>query len=62
MSGTVKLRDMSRNDREPLIHLENEDLMPLPAPLDVAEKDRAWACFQNKASTGTNAGWTIPAR
>jgi Fe-S oxidoreductase len=48
MSGTVKLRDMSRKDREPLIHLENQDLMALPAPLDGAEKDRAWAALSEQ--------------
>jgi len=43
MSRTLNLRDASREDREPLIHLENADLMPLPAPLDSAANDRAWA-------------------
>jgi Fe-S oxidoreductase len=38
MSGSIKLRDMSRPDSEPLIHLEDEELMPLPAPFDSPEK------------------------
>ena len=38
----VKLTDMSRKDREPLVHLENEDLMPLPTPMDDASQDHNW--------------------
>jgi Fe-S oxidoreductase len=38
----VKLSDMSREDRQPLIHIENEDLMPLPAPLDDPGKEPAF--------------------
>jgi len=30
----ARLSDMSREDRRPLVHLENADLMPLPPPLD----------------------------
>ena len=36
MGKFVKITDMSREDGRPLLHLENEDLMPLPAPLEVA--------------------------
>ena len=42
MSDFTRLRDLSRTDRAPLIHLENEDLMPLPAPLDNPSADRPW--------------------
>lgn len=42
MSQDLKLADMSEASRTPLAHIENEDLMPLPAPLDSAVKDVAW--------------------
>jgi Fe-S oxidoreductase len=42
MNKDPRLSDMSRRDREPLVHLENKDLMPLPAPLDSPEKDHEW--------------------
>jgi Fe-S oxidoreductase len=38
----AKLSDMSREDRRPLTHIENEDLMPLPAPLDDPGKEPAF--------------------
>ena len=36
MSGkkSVPISDASREDGQPLTHVENEDLMPLPAPLN----------------------------
>ncbi|MGA2324979.1 MAG: (Fe-S)-binding protein [Bryobacteraceae bacterium] len=42
MKDQPKLSDMSRRDRAPLVHLRNEDLMPLPPPLDDPAKDREW--------------------
>ena len=42
MSDDLELSDMSRRDREPLVHLENDDLMPLPAPLDGVSADPPW--------------------
>jgi Fe-S oxidoreductase len=45
----VGLDDLSRTDRKPLVHLENEDLMPLPAPLDDPAKDHAWAPLSEQA-------------
>jgi len=42
MKDQPRLSDMSRPDREPLVHLENENLMPLPPPLDGVAKDREW--------------------
>lgn len=42
MSRPIRLREMSRTDRTPLIHLETEDLMPLPVPLESPEKDHPW--------------------
>jgi len=38
----IRLEDMSREERKPLIHLENQDLMPLPPPLEGPEKDHNW--------------------
>ena len=35
--------DMSREEKTPLLHLENEDLMPLPSPLDDPARDHKWA-------------------
>lgn len=43
MSEQLELRDLSRTNSEPLIHLRNQDLMALPAPLDDAAQDHAWA-------------------
>ncbi len=42
MSAHISLNDLSRPDREPVIHLEDKDLMPLPAPLDDHVRDVAW--------------------
>ncbi|HWT81667.1 MAG TPA: (Fe-S)-binding protein, partial [Candidatus Methylomirabilis sp.] len=42
MTETIKPGDMSREDRRPLIHLENKDLMPLPPPLENPAKDHNW--------------------
>jgi len=49
MKPPVKLADMSRPDREPLVHLENGELMPLPAPLDDPAKDHAWRALSEQA-------------
>jgi hypothetical protein len=38
----VRLDDLASTGKKPLIHLENEDLMPLPAPLDHPSKDHNW--------------------
>ncbi len=42
MKAQLNLRDMSRRDRTPLVHLQNEDLMALPQPLESPAKDRDW--------------------
>ena len=34
MKKKIALSDMSRPVKKPLIHLEGQDLMPLPPPLD----------------------------
>jgi len=46
----VKISDMSREDGQPLINIKNEELMPLPFPLDSPEKDRAWTELSEKAT------------
>ncbi|HEV2445740.1 MAG TPA: hypothetical protein VGS58_07450, partial [Candidatus Sulfopaludibacter sp.] len=38
----VDFAGMSRAERQPLVHLENRDLMPLPPPFDDPAADRAW--------------------
>lgn len=42
MKHVTKLRDAARLDRAPLLHLENEDLMPLPALIESPAQDHAW--------------------
>jgi Fe-S oxidoreductase len=42
MKNKIKLSDMSRQTNEPLIHLENQDLMPLPPPYDDSSTEREW--------------------
>ncbi len=49
MKDQVKLEEMSRPDRRPLTHLENEDLMPLPAPFDDPSKDHNWTPLSEQA-------------
>jgi len=49
MKPKVTLHDMSREDRRALVQLTNDDLMPLPPPLDGPEKDRAWAPLSEQA-------------
>jgi len=49
MSKFNKLSDMWRDDDQPLLHLENSDLMPLPAPLDDPSKDRPWTPLSEQA-------------
>jgi Fe-S oxidoreductase len=44
-----KLADMSRPEREPLVHLEPDDLMPLPPPLDDASKLHNWTPLSAQA-------------
>ena len=56
MSGRINLRDVSRPDSEPLIHVENEELMPLPAPLESPEKDRAWAALSEQCQSRYECG------
>jgi Fe-S oxidoreductase len=48
MKKPIGLSDMSRRDREPLLRLENTDLMPLPEPLDDPARERAWTALSEK--------------
>jgi len=38
----LSLSDVSKPEKKPLVHLENADLMPLPAPLEEPAKDHNW--------------------
>ena len=49
MSRSTSLRDLSRPDREPLIHLDSDDLMPLPAPLDNHAQHHPWTPLSNQS-------------
>jgi Fe-S oxidoreductase len=42
MSHPISVNELSRPDREPVIHLEDKDLMPLPAPLDDHARNIRW--------------------
>jgi Fe-S oxidoreductase len=42
MKPAVSLSGMSRPNRDPLVHLENAELMPLPPPLEDPAKDHAF--------------------
>lgn len=56
MKDKLKLSDMSRPDRKPLTHLENEELMPLPYPLDSPEKDHDWKTLTEKVVSSVECG------
>ena len=56
MKDPLKLSDMSRLDREPLIHLENDQLMPLAEPLDGPAKDHAWTPLSIQARGNYECG------
>jgi Fe-S oxidoreductase len=43
VSRFVDVRDVSRKGGEPLTHVDNKDLMPLPAPFDSPDKDQPFA-------------------
>ena len=49
MNKKIKLTDMSKKDGKPLVHLENEDLMPLPYPVDDPSKDHNWTPLSAQA-------------
>ena len=49
MKKRIEVKDISRRERTPLAHLENEDLMPLPAPLESPAKDHAWTPLSAQA-------------
>ena len=56
MSRHIDLRNMSQTKRDPLTHLENEDLMPLPAPLDGPDKDHRWTPLSQQAKDKYECG------
>jgi Fe-S oxidoreductase len=45
----IKLEDMSRLEKESLVHLTNEELMPLPSPLDDPSQDHNWTALSQQA-------------
>ena len=49
MKAADRIENMAHEDRAPLVHLENEDLMPLPPPLDSAAKDHNWTALSGQA-------------
>jgi Fe-S oxidoreductase len=49
MKAELKLSDVSRPGREPLVHVTNADLMPLPAPLEDPSKDHNWTALSPQA-------------
>ncbi|MEW5764738.1 MAG: (Fe-S)-binding protein [Acidobacteriota bacterium] len=56
MKDKINLSDMSRRDRNPLTHLENRDLMPLPPPLDSPDKDHSWTPLAEKTLAAVECG------
>jgi len=56
MKSPLDLRDMERADRAPLIHVENRDLMPLPAPLDDPAADQEWKTLSEQARATCECG------
>jgi Fe-S oxidoreductase len=49
MKKGVRLSQMAREDREPLVHLDHADLMRLPAPLEDPAQDHHWAPLSAQA-------------
>jgi Fe-S oxidoreductase len=56
MSQHIDLSKMSQTERDPLTHLENEELMPLPAPLDGPEKDHSWTPLSQQSKDKYECG------
>ncbi len=52
----IDLREMSRTDRAPLVHLTNEELMPLPAPFETPAQDHAWTPLSSQAKSKYECG------
>jgi len=49
MKSPAELSDMWREDREPIARVENQDLMPLPAPLDDPAAEHPWTPLSAQA-------------
>ena len=56
MTDKPQLKDVSRRDREPLIHLEPDALTPLPAPLDDPARRHAWPPLSDQARARYETG------
>ena len=49
MKKKIKLSDMSRQAHEALVHLDNQDLMPLPPPFDDSTTEPEWTPLSAQA-------------
>ncbi len=49
MKPRLKLQEMSNPDRQPLTHVENQALIPLPAPLDDPAREHDWTALSAQA-------------
>jgi Fe-S oxidoreductase len=56
MKKRLRIPDMSRKDRLALVHLTNEELMPLPPPLDDPAKDQPWKPLAEAATQKYECG------
>lgn len=56
MTRPIALSDVSRSGREPLLQLENQDLMPLPEPLASPEEDHPWPLLSDTHKSAYECG------
>ncbi len=56
MSAHISLNELSRPDRQPVIHLENKDLMPLPPPFGDSAQEPAWTPLTEQCRTKYECG------
>jgi Fe-S oxidoreductase len=56
MNRPTTPQDASRRGREALIHLENEDLMPLPEPLASPALDHSWPLLSDSCKAAYECG------
>lgn len=52
----LNLSDMSKRSREPLAHVEERDLMPMPAPFNGNGKERQWSPLSAQALQNFECG------
>jgi len=56
MNSHIDLRELSQTGRKPLTHVANEDLMPLPAPLNSPAEDHPWTPLSQAATDKYECG------